>query len=74
MFNPQSLSFYYHNPKAWMNMIIFKDWLQKFDKQMRNQKRNILLLVDNAARHNTKSDIALTNIKLEYLPPVYSNL
>ena len=47
-----------------MTMEVFRDWLENLDKIMRQQKRNILLILDNAAGHNTTSDFQLTNVKL----------
>ena len=36
---------------------------------MQRQKRNILLLVDNAACHSLYEDTQLSNITVHYLPP-----
>ena len=58
---------YEANCNAWMTSEIFENWLRSWDKQLRLQCRKILLLVDNCPAHpNVK---ALTNIKLEFLPP-----
>ena len=42
---------YVFNKKAWMNSTTFVDWIQKFDRKMKNAGRNILLLIDNAPSH-----------------------
>ncbi len=70
VFNPHSICSYYHNPKAWMNMIVFKDWLLKQNQRFKQMNGKVLLLVDNATGHNISEDVSarLTNIKLEYLP------
>ena len=69
LFNPNTISYYYSNNKAWMNMIIFKDWLFKFNEIVKNSNRKVLLLVDNAGGHNisTETKIKCTNIRIEYL-------
>ena len=48
---------------------IFSEWLQDFNKDMRRQRRQILLLVDNCSAHPPTSADRLTNIKLSFLPP-----
>ena len=70
-FNPNTICAYYYNPKAWMNMIIFKDWLLKQNKRFKSRGRKILMLVDNAGGHNISLDlkVELTHITLYYLPP-----
>ena len=35
------------NKKAWMDEKIFREWLYKFDAQMRAENRKILLFLDN---------------------------
>ncbi|KAK3908322.1 LOW QUALITY PROTEIN: Tigger transposable element-derived protein 4, partial [Frankliniella fusca] len=39
---------YKHQESAWMSTEIFKDFLIKFDNQMRMQRRKVVLFVDNA--------------------------
>lgn len=56
-----------HNRKSWMTSDLMTSFLVEFDNRMRNQKRNILLFLDNAASH--PREIKLTNIKLIFLPP-----
>ena len=35
-----------------MTIVIFKSWLIEFNKRMENEKRKVILLVDNAGGHN----------------------
>jgi len=37
---------------AWMSMEIWEPWLLDFNKRMKEQKRNVIFLVDNAGGHN----------------------
>lgn len=55
-----------HNRKAWMTRDIFEDWVIKFNKKMRAEKRHVLLLVDNAPSH--PSDLKLSHVKIQFLP------
>ncbi|SPO31912.1 uncharacterized protein UTRI_10314 [Ustilago trichophora] len=55
---------YKSNKKAWMNSILFKEWIYWLDNQV---KRPILLLMDNFKAHNI--DYNLKNIKILLLPP-----
>jgi hypothetical protein len=68
-FNPSLYVNYRHNPMAWMTAVEFVEWIKDFNKDMKRNKRNVLLLVDNAPCHKTTS---LSNIRLEFLPPNYS--
>ena len=52
--------------KSWMTSSLFQEYLRELNKQMREQKRNILLLVDNAPSHIM--DEELTNVKIKFLP------
>ena len=47
-FNPQSISYYFYNTKAWMTMTIWEDWLVQINNDFRRRSRKVLLLVDNA--------------------------
>jgi hypothetical protein len=74
---------YKSTPKAWMRSDIFEDWLRNLDSRFRAERRNILLLIDNAPSHvdpgsildeqleiyNEINDFRLTNIKIHFLPP-----
>lgn len=60
---------YYWNKKSWMQVSIWNQYLKKLDARMRAQKRNILLLVDNAPTHALYENTILTNIVIHHLPP-----
>ena len=60
---------YYWNKKSWMQVSIWNEYLKNLDATMRAQRRNILLLVDNAPTHALYENTNLTNIIIEYLPP-----
>jgi len=55
---------YKSNKKAWMNTILFKEWIHWLDIQV---KRPILLVMDNFSAHTM--DYNLKNIKTLFLPP-----
>jgi hypothetical protein len=40
---------YRANRRAWMTSTLFDEWLLKFDKRMRAEKRNVTLILDNCA-------------------------
>ena len=64
----QSLPVDYRNNKtAWMTSGLFTEWITSWDKELRLQKRKILLLVDNCSAHPKVQ--GLTNIELRFLPP-----
>lgn len=58
---------YCSSARGWMTMGLFKRWLQRFDSAMRDAKRSVLLLLDNASCHRV--NCALSNVKLWMLPP-----
>jgi hypothetical protein len=46
------LGFYYRkNAKAWMTTLVYQEWLQQWDAQLRNQNRKVVLLQDNFSGH-----------------------
>lgn len=55
------------NKKAWMTREVMSEWLQQFNRKMRNQNRKILLFLDNAASH--PRELKLSNINIIFLPP-----
>jgi len=59
---------YYWNPKSWMQVAIWNQYLKKLDARMRTQGQNIILLVDNAPIYALFKTTRLTNITLEFLP------
>lgn len=50
-------------------MSIFNEWLKWFDKKLRSENRNIILLLDNASVHKISPENEPTNIKIRFLPP-----
>ena len=52
-----------------MQHSIFQSWIKQVNQQMRNQHRNILLLVDNVSSHHLEEGKVLSNVKLHFLPP-----
>ena len=54
-----------HNKKAWMNTIMFDEWLKDLNRSMAKKKRNILLFVDNAPSH---PQIKLSNVVIKFFP------
>ncbi|GES72942.1 tigger transposable element-derived protein 6-like [Rhizophagus clarus] len=59
---------YYWNVKAWMQVLIWNDWIRQLDATMRLKGRKILLLVDNAPVHALYKGVKLTNIEIKFLP------
>ena len=57
---------YRHNKKAWMTSGIFEEWLQGFNRKMKLEGRNVLLLVDNAPPH---PNLRVSNVKVKFFPP-----
>ena len=43
---------YENNKKAWMTSSIYESWLRKLDRRFVNQKRKILMFVDNCPSHS----------------------
>ena len=66
-FNHKLYVDYKANKKAWMNSVVFADWIKVFNARIKCQKRNVLLLLDNAPSHMITS--GLTNVKVHFLPP-----
>ena len=62
---------YAYNKNAWMTMEIWETWLLDFNQRMKEQKRNVILLVDNAGGHNMSHKLVelLTNVNVYFLPP-----
>ena len=60
--------FYRSNKTSWMTNEIFTEWLIHIDKHFKAESRNILLFLDNFSGH-IKSDLKLSNIKIQYFPP-----
>ncbi|XP_028967284.1 LOW QUALITY PROTEIN: tigger transposable element-derived protein 6-like [Galendromus occidentalis] len=58
---------YRGNRNAWMTRDLFTEWLIRFDKDMRLQKRSVLLLIDNCSAHMSLP--RMSNIRVENFPP-----
>ena len=58
---------YASDKKAWMTKLLFTEWVRDFDKQMRLQKRKVLLTLDNCTAHPKIED--LKAVELLFLPP-----
>lgn len=56
---------WYENKKAWMNSVIFNDWLKHVNKQMKYQGRKNLLFIDNESSHEV---LELSNVEVKFLP------
>jgi hypothetical protein len=59
---------YRANRKAWMTSTLFDEWLLKFHKRMRAEKRNVALTLDNCAAHFVNT-AAVRNVSVYFLPP-----
>ena len=60
---------YRANRKAWMTSTLFDEWLLKFDKRMRAEKRTVALTLDNCAAHSVNT-AAVRNVSVYFLPPI----
>ncbi len=63
---------YDFNKKAWINLSVFKNWLEKLNDQMKTKNRRILLLLDNAPVHPV--DVEYRHVELYYFPPNVTSL
>ena len=59
---------YMSQNSAWMTSELFSFWLKDLNKKMMMEKRKILLLVDNAACHNSGLELELSNVEVVFLP------
>lgn len=50
-----------------MTAELFRSWLQRFDEEMRQQSRRVILLADNVSSHRVS--VELSNVVLQLLPP-----
>lgn len=58
---------YRNNKTAWMNELLFTEWVRNLDLEMQRQGRKILLLMDNFSAHYIEYEPK--NVQLEYLSP-----
>ena len=53
--------------KAWMNGVLFEEWLREIDRKFEREGRKIVMIVDNFPAH---PDVpVLKAINLQFLPP-----
>ncbi|CAF0801582.1 unnamed protein product [Brachionus calyciflorus] len=67
-FNPEPVVSYFNNSIAWMTASIFSSWCETFNNNIKfkNEKRKVVLLVDNASGHKP---VVLSNVIIKFLPP-----
>ena len=59
---------YDSNRNAWMTATAFARWVERWDRRLHEQGRQIILLVDNCAGHPRQ--LHLQSIRLEFLPEI----
>ncbi|POW12746.1 hypothetical protein PSTT_04332 [Puccinia striiformis] len=59
---------YAFNAKAWMMGDILQNWLRTWNAKLREEKRHILLLLDNFSGHQVPED-GMSNIQVEFFSP-----
>lgn len=62
---------YRFNKKSFLTTSIFEDWLREFNEDMKHQKRNVLLILENCHAH--KVTVKLDSVRLLYLPQILSS-
>ena len=58
---------YKSQKKAWIDSVLFEEWVRKIDRKMKAANRHILLFIDNCTAHVSVTD--LTNTRLIFFPP-----
>ena len=58
---------YKSQKKAWLDSVLFEEWVRKIDRKMKAANRHILLFIDNCTAH--VSVTGLTNTRLIFFPP-----
>lgn len=64
---------YFWNNKAWMTGVIFSRWLQRLDFSMANQKRRILLFINDMPSH-VVAHLDLKNVVVFVLNPAVTQM
>ena len=61
---------YRNNPKAWMLITLFQEWLKDFDYQIAQKHGGqcVLLLLDNCTSHKLQG-LVLPHVEVYFLPP-----
>jgi hypothetical protein len=60
---------YAYNQKTWMLSTIYESWIFDLDKKIFNNKRKVLLFVDNCPAHPKNLLHELKAIRVVFLPP-----
>jgi len=60
---------YVYSKKSWMNSDIMNNYVKQLDLRMRAEKRNIILLLDNAPSHPSADSYNASNVRIHFLPP-----
>lgn len=60
---------YNFNKKAWITSEIFEKWLFDIDEKISQEKRKLILFVDNCTAHHRTLSIKLKSVTLAYFPP-----
>lgn len=58
---------YFSQKKSWMDGILFEEWVHGIDREFTNERRKIILLVDNCLAHTNIDN--LVSIEILFLPP-----
>ncbi|POW18089.1 hypothetical protein PSHT_06154 [Puccinia striiformis] len=59
---------YANNASAWMTTKIFQHWLKSWNSKLKQENRNILLLLDNFSGHQVPEE-GVSNIQVEFFAP-----
>ena len=66
---------YRSNKNAWMSSEIFKEFLLDFDAKMREQHRNVLLLIDHYSAHSAAlRQIRLSNVTIHFIASNFTSV
>lgn len=55
-------------------MLVFKQWITKFNQTMKLRNKKVLLLLDNASTHQLDKDCELSHVTFFFLPPNTTSL
>jgi hypothetical protein len=64
-FNHRNYINYRYDNNAWMTSLEFQNFLNYFNCEMKREKRNVVLLLDNASGHTI---VESSNLKVVFLP------
>ena len=60
---------YTNSTKGWMTSTILKRVISEINRKMKEQNRNIILLIDNAGCHSPIQFDSFSNVTVKFLPP-----